>query len=201
VITILETELSLHPAMVGKEGGLVLVYSQSRAILQFLPDILYSRVFLISTIITGLFLLSRIIIIKYLKRNNNTSTSNFWSQLSNMEKASSKPSSTLPPSATACDVLKPLSQNGNFPSSGAVANKVREQMQMQMQKNGNSLPASSAPNATQPRSGSGIESGSDTQSTPSATASVQRRSESVQQMREVDGDGVRTWRRLVVEYN
>ncbi|OQE14478.1 hypothetical protein PENSTE_c035G04835 [Penicillium steckii] len=108
-----------------------------------------------------------------------------------MEKASSKSSSTTsPPSATACDVLKPLSQNGNFPNSGAVANKAREQMA----KNGNSSPASSA---AQPRSGS------ETQSTPSAsgTASVQRRSESVQQMRQVDGDGVRTWRRLVVEYN
>lgn len=181
--------------MVRKEGGLlVLVYSQSRAILQFLPDLLYSRVFLISTIITSVFLLSRFII-KYLKTNNNFSTSDFWSQLSNMEKASSKSSSTLPPSATACDVLKPLSQNGNFPSSGAVAKKVREQMQMQMQKNGNSLSASSAPNATQPRSGS------ETHSTPSATASVQRRSESVQQMRELDGEGIRTWRRLVVEYS
>lgn len=34
-----------------------------------------------------------------------------------------------------------------------------------------------------------------------ASGSVQRRSESVQQMHEVDTDGVRTWRRLIVEYN
>ncbi|KAJ5682479.1 hypothetical protein N7462_005644 [Penicillium macrosclerotiorum] len=105
--------------------------------------------------------------------------SDAWAQLSAMEKGKS---STSPPPASACDVLKPLSANGTFPSSGAVAARAREQMQA----------AASSPSSTgSPRSS---DAGSE------ATGPVQKRSQSVQQMREVDANGVRTWRRLVVEY-
>ncbi|KAJ5883035.1 uncharacterized protein N7473_009921 [Penicillium subrubescens] len=67
------------------------------------------------------------------------------SQMDAMEKGRTSPmtttpppqplpqSPTPPPPSSACDVLQPLSQSGVFPSSGAVAARARELMQMQMQ--------------------------------------------------------------------
>ncbi|KAJ5450689.1 uncharacterized protein N7458_007138 [Penicillium daleae] len=126
-------------------------------------------------------------------------------QMDDMEKGTTSPSSspgsvtsitsTSPPPASACDVLKPLSQSGVFPSSGAVAARARELMQMQMQmqmQTGKASPSSPGLRAMElmgSRASSGIG------------GSVQKRSESVQEMREVDGDGVRTWRRVVTEYS
>lgn len=98
----------------------------------------------------------------------------------NMEKAII--TSTASPSA--CDILKPLSRNGTLPSSGAVAAMAREQMQN----------ASGSPGTSRVEIPTGATENE-------AGGSVQRRSESMQQMHEVDTDGVRTWRRLIVEYS
>ncbi|KAJ5167024.1 uncharacterized protein N7482_005805 [Penicillium canariense] len=110
-----------------------------------------------------------------------------WSQITAMEKGKASPPSTVPPPASACDVLRPLSQSGAFPSSGAVAARAREQMQA-----GKASPSSPETSATQTRS---------TEASSEAGGPVQRHSELVQQMCEVDADGVRTWRRLIVEYS
>lgn len=99
-----------------------------------------------------------------------------------MEKATKSDS---PPPASAMDVLKPLSLGGNFPSSGAVAARAREQMQMQMQSNASS-PASGTPKEAQQTSDGGGKL---------------KRTETVQTVYEKDGDGGRTFRRLVVEYS
>ncbi|KAJ5658558.1 uncharacterized protein N7484_002207 [Penicillium longicatenatum] len=72
------------------------------------------------------------------------------------------------------DVLKPLSLGGNFPSSGAVAARAREQMQNA---------ASGTPKEVK-TDGGGMQ-----------------RTETVQTVYEKDKDGERTFRRLVVEYN
>lgn len=104
-----------------------------------------------------------------------------------MEKGNTSPPTSIAPlPASACEVLKPLSQSGAFPSSGAVAARAREQMQT-----GKASPSSPAP--------SPVLAGAE-DSSP-AGGSVQKRSESVQQMHKVDADGVRTWRRVVTEYS
>ncbi|KAJ5161618.1 hypothetical protein N7492_007010 [Penicillium capsulatum] len=108
-----------------------------------------------------------------------------WSQSSDMEKA--KSTNESPPGATACDVLKPLSSNGTFPSSGAVAARAREQM----------ASVANSSNSTSQTT----QAGSPSPASSNATAAVQKRSETVQQLREEDADGVRTWQRLIVEYN
>lgn len=112
-----------------------------------------------------------------------------WTQHFDMEKANSKsifPSTTMP-SASACDILKPLSQNGNFPNSGAVAAKAREQMQ---RSSASSPTATVSLGTTQIPSSSASETNGTTH-TPTKT---------VQQMHDVDAEGVRTWQRLIVEY-
>ncbi|KAJ5082459.1 hypothetical protein N7532_011502 [Penicillium argentinense] len=150
----------------------------------------YTNAVLFSAVVTSIFIL--LLAVHHLRRHCKspavaTEQTDQWSQLSNMEKSKSADNSTSPPATSACDVLKPLSQNGNFPSSGAVAARAREQMQ----NGGKSSPSGSPAAATQPRSETAGDS----------TGPVQKRSESVQQMREVDVNGVRTWRRLVVEYS
>lgn len=109
-----------------------------------------------------------------------------WTQASKMEKKDSEscPDPTEPPPVSATEVLKPLSRDGPVLSSGAVAAKAREQIQ------------SAEPSRT---SKTDIKTQSDNRD--EGNSSVQRRSESVQQMREVDVDGVRTWKRLTVEYH
>lgn len=151
------------------------------------------------------------------------------SQMDAIEKGNISPMPTTPPPqsqsppppSSACDVLKPLSQSGVFPSSGAVAARARELMQMQMQKQlqtGKASPSSPA----MMRGGSeteeadvAVEGGSRRSSNSSDSSnsgscgggevggSVQKRGELVQQIREVDNDGyrVRTWRRVVTEYS
>lgn len=106
-----------------------------------------------------------------------------WSPSFDMEKAMIKSNS----SPSACDVLTPLSRNGNFPSSGAVAAMAREQMQ-----NAGAGSSPSGPSkAEDPTRCEEIQ----------ASGSVQRRSESVHQMHEADANGMRTWKRLIVENN
>ncbi|KAJ5126983.1 hypothetical protein N7448_007762 [Penicillium atrosanguineum] len=98
-----------------------------------------------------------------------------------MEKAMIKSHS----SPSACEILTPLSRNGTFPSSGAVAAIARQQMQ----NAGASSPGTSKAEIP------------DQCEQTEASGSVQRSNESVQQVHEVDTSGARTWRRLIVEYS
>lgn len=113
--------------------------------------------------------------------------------MDSMEKGTTSPStSPPPPPASACEVLQPLSQSGAFPSSGAVAARAREQMQTG--KASPSFPGTSpSPSSSPSPALKEFEKGDN--------GSVQKRNELVQQMREVDAEGVRTWRRVVVEYS
>ncbi|KAJ5901953.1 hypothetical protein N7495_002481 [Penicillium taxi] len=111
-------------------------------------------------------------------------------------KASNMPSasnSNSAPIASACDVLKP---RANFPTSGAVAAKAREQMNAGKTTASSSSTGSSRAE-THEQSGSGSDASGD------ASDPGQKHSVSVQQMQmhEVDDDGVRTWRRIIVEYS
>jgi hypothetical protein len=117
------------------------------------------------------------------QREAHLEESNPWSLSFDMEKAMIKSNS----SPSACDVLTPLSRYGNFPSSGAVAAMAREQMQ-NAGAGSSSLGPSKAENPTRCEE---IQ----------ASGSVQRRSEAVHQMYEADAHEVRTWKRLIVEYN
>ncbi|KAJ5729109.1 uncharacterized protein N7483_003617 [Penicillium malachiteum] len=106
-----------------------------------------------------------------------------WNIASTMEKGLAN--SDSPPPASAVDVLRPLSHGGHFPSSGAVAARIREQMQLQ---NASSSPPSSPLSSPE---------------TPKSDTHgpVQKRNETAQTMFEKDDDGARTFRRLIVEYN
>lgn len=149
------------------------------------------------------------------------------SQMDAIEKGNTSPMTTTPPPqsqsppppSSACDVLKPLSQSGVFPSSGAVAARARELMQMQMQlQTGKASPSSPAmmmggsetEEADVAAEGGSRRSSNSSDSSNSGSCgggevggSVQKRGELVQQIREVDsdGNGVRTWRRVVTEYS
>ncbi|KAJ5771323.1 uncharacterized protein N7511_003374 [Penicillium nucicola] len=104
--------------------------------------------------------------------------SNPW-HYSNMEKSDGLFSDTLP--ATACDILRPLSQSGPFPSSGILAAQAREQQIVS----------------------SNFEMGGfiSPETTSETVGLASKCNESVQQMREEDAEGVRFWKRVVVEYN
>lgn len=166
----------LHPnAMRSAAQG----YTQS-CLPPFTSWTLYSGISLISL---GLFLA-----IHYIRRRGQQAylerEPDPWSQSFDMEKAMIKST----PSPSASDILKPLSWNGTFPSSGAVAAMAREQMQ----KAGS---GSGSPGASEAEDPTRSEAGNE------ASGSVQSRSESVQQIHEGDTGGVQTWRRLIVEYS
>lgn len=106
--------------------------------------------------------------------------SDSWNYSSNMEKSDSFFSAALP--ASACDILRPLSQSGPFPSSGALAAQAREQKSVS--------------------SNFGMDGTTSSSTASSETMGLaQKCNESVQQMREEDSEGVRTWKRVVVEYH
>lgn len=104
-------------------------------------------------------------------------------------KAKTSLSPTTPPSS-ARDVLKPLSRDGTLQSSGALAAKAGSEMRS-AEKTTGTTGSSVIAKADSQTEGEGRIEGS---------GSVQKCSESVQQMREVDAEGVRTWKRLIVEY-
>ncbi|KAJ5359599.1 uncharacterized protein N7496_012012 [Penicillium cataractarum] len=101
-----------------------------------------------------------------------------------------------PPPATACDVLQPLSQSGAFPSSGAVAARARELMQT-----GKASPSSPGMDETVMAMVMARALGESEEGWSETCGPVQKRGESVLEMRDVDSDGVRTWRRVVAEYS
>ncbi|KAJ5421014.1 hypothetical protein N7465_003533 [Penicillium sp. CMV-2018d] len=102
----------------------------------------------------------------------------FWLQ-SIMEKGNIVSSASRPPSA--CDILQPLSHTSLLPSSGALAAQAREQQSERL-----------ASTASRPTSSESFSS--------EAGEEVQKRNETTQQMCDEDDEGVRTWKRVVVEY-
>ncbi|KAJ5833837.1 hypothetical protein N7474_002148 [Penicillium riverlandense] len=109
---------------------------------------------------------------------------------------------TTPPPPSALNVLRPLSENGSFPSSGAIAAKVREQKQIADSKLTAGTTSTVKDPAQKKSDASTAKTRADTgfsMSTP--TTSVQRRTETVAQMYDIDEKGGRTWRRLIVEYS
>ncbi|KAJ5247540.1 hypothetical protein N7468_002523 [Penicillium chermesinum] len=107
-----------------------------------------------------------------------------------MEKTDSQTPSTptvIPAPVSACDVLTPLSQDTGLPTSGAVAARVRQQMR----ENASSPSPASSPSSS--HSDSATRSGGE-------LSPVQKRSETLLPMGKREGDAVRTWRRMIVEY-
>lgn len=149
------------------------------------PWTVYCSLSVLGTVGLCLFLAIHYYIIRHGQHPYTPEQSDSWTQSSIMEKA--KSNNETPPPATACDVLNPLSSNGAFPSSGAVAARAREQMAAAGNSSNSSSPTTQVSSPSQ--------AGSDT------AQAVQKRSETVQELREEDADGVRTWRRLIVEYN
>lgn len=109
-----------------------------------------------------------------------------WS-ISEMEKATPSMDSKICPPPSACDLLEPRSKDSG-PNSGEIAAEVRAQ-------SGNAAdptePSKTTAASSKDDDGGGIETHS----------SVQKRRESVQQMHDDDAEGVRTWRRVIVEYS
>ncbi|KAF7717455.1 Uncharacterized protein PECH_000497 [Penicillium ucsense] len=94
------------------------------------------------------------------------------------------------PLPSACDILKPLSQDGVFPSSGAVAAQALKLKATEK----------ASPSSPQPETETSPPARMEPDLSHEIGSSLQERSEVVQQMCEEDQNGVRTWRRLVMEY-
>ncbi|CAL5871710.1 uncharacterized protein PFLUO_LOCUS5963 [Penicillium psychrofluorescens] len=111
---------------------------------------------------------------------------------------------TTPPPTSALNVLRPLSENSSFPSSGAIAAKVHEQKQKQVA--GSKSTEGSTSTASDPRQKKSDAPAPKTRADigflmPTTTTSVQKRTETVAQMYDIDEKGGRTWQRLIVEYS
>jgi hypothetical protein len=111
-------------------------------------------------------------------------------------------SKTTPPPPSALDVLRPLSENGSFPNSGAIASKVREQKQKQVADSKSTGGTAGAANDPAPKKSDATtpKARAEIGSPRSMMTSVQRRTETVAQMYDIDEKGGRTWRRLIIEY-
>lgn len=150
-----------------------------------------ARFFLPVTTLLSFSLLSLILIHRYIKYRrlrqtniiptsgfNQEKHQDFWLQ-SIMEKGNIVSSASRPPSA--CDILQPLSHTCLLPSSGALAAQAREQQSEKLALTPGSPTSSKA-------------------SSSDAGEEVQKRNETIQQMCDEDDEGVRTWKRVVVEY-
>ncbi|KAJ5490864.1 hypothetical protein N7539_002431 [Penicillium diatomitis] len=94
------------------------------------------------------------------------------------------------PLPSACDMLKPLSHGGVLPSSGAVAAQVLKLKATEK----------ASPSSPQPETETSPPARMEPDLSHEIGSSLQERSEVLQQMCEEDQNGVRTWRRLVMEY-
>ncbi|KAF7517876.1 hypothetical protein PCG10_000775 [Penicillium crustosum] len=157
----------------------------SRELLQSTAGFFLPVTTLVSFSLLGLIFIHRYI--KYRRRRqtniiptsgfNQEKVQDFWLQ-SIMEKGNIVPSASRPPSA--CDILQPLSHTCLLPSSGALAAQAREQ------QSGRLAATASCPTSLEASSDAGEE--------------VQKRNETIQQMCDEDDEGVRSWKRVVVEY-
>jgi hypothetical protein len=140
------------------------------------------------TSLVSLSLLSLIVIYQYIKnrrrRQESITTANFqpdkapWFQSTSMEEGSLVSYDSFPVSA--CDILRPLSQTSPFPTSGTLAAIALAKQNER-----------SASISNSPVTGT---------STPETSGMVRKCVKMVQQMCEEDSEGVRTWKRVVVEY-
>lgn len=160
----------------------------SRELLQSTAGFFLPVTSLIGFSLLGIIFLHRYIKYRHLKQAHTIPTSEFkqeqreqdvWLQSITMEKGDIISTDSRPPSA--CDILQPLSHTSLLPSSGDLAAQAREQQ---------SVKSASAPSSP----------ASSKASSPDAGEEVQKRSESTQQMCEEDAEGLRTWKRVVVEY-
>lgn len=158
----------------------------SRELLQLTAGFLLPVTTLVSFSLLGLIFIHRYIKYRRRRQTNIIPTSafdqakeqDFWLQ-SIMEKGNIVSSASCSPSA--CDILQPLSHTSLLPSSGALAAQARE-LQSERLASAASSPTSSK------------ASSSDT------GEEVQKRNETIQQICDEDDEGVRTWKRVVVEY-
>ena len=160
----------------------------SRELLQLTAGFFLPVATLVSFSLLGLIFIHRYIKYRRLRQTNIIPTSgfnqekdqdqDFWLQ-SIMEKGNIVSSASRPPSA--CDILQPLSHTSLLPSSGALAAQAREQQSERL-----------ASTASRPTSSESFSS--------EAGEEVQKRNETTQQMCDEDDEGVRTWKRVVVEY-
>ncbi|KAJ5588428.1 hypothetical protein N7537_011106 [Penicillium hordei] len=157
----------------------------SRELLQLATGFFLPVTTLLSFSLLGLIFIHRYIKYRRLRQTNIIPTSDFkqeqdfWLQ-SIMEKGNIVSSASRPPSA--CDILQPLSHTSFLPSSGALAAQAREQQSERLAL------AESSPTSSKASSSGAAEE-------------VQKRNETIQQMCEEDDEGVRTWKRVVVEYS
>ncbi|KAJ5940901.1 hypothetical protein N7516_001069 [Penicillium verrucosum] len=157
----------------------------SRELLQLTTGFFLPVTTLVSFSLLSLIFIHRYIKYRRLRQTNITPISqskqeedqDFCFQ-STMEKGNIVSSASRPPSA--CDILQPLSHTSLLPSSGALAAQAREQ-QREISSTASSPPSPMA---------SSFEVGEE----------VQKRNETIQQMCDEDDEGVRTWKRVVVEY-
>ncbi|KAJ5481917.1 hypothetical protein N7475_000729 [Penicillium sp. IBT 31633x] len=103
---------------------------------------------------------------------------NSWLQGDIMEKGDIASLDSQPLSAS--DILRPLSHTSSFPSSGALAAMVRAEQSRILT--------------------SGANSPSGVASSPDMNESIQKCNKSIEQLQQEDVEGVRTWKRVVVEY-
>ncbi|KAI2689921.1 hypothetical protein CBS147333_5294 [Penicillium roqueforti] len=131
---------------------------------------------LVSFSLLTLILLHRYIKYRRMRQAHITSTSGFKEKNQDvwLQSTAMEKGNILSPGShpSACDILQPLSRTSLLPSSGALAARAREQ-----------------------QSGSAASS-----MASSPDCEVQKHIESTQQMCDEDAGGVRTWKRLVVEY-
>jgi hypothetical protein len=101
-----------------------------------------------------------------------------WLQSTSMEEGGLIFQNSHPVSA--CDILRPLSQTSPFPNSGTLAAIALEKQSKRSASISNQAATATA--------------------TPDTSGMVQECDKLVQQMREEDFEGVRTWKRVVLEY-
>ncbi|KAJ5135483.1 uncharacterized protein N7515_004761 [Penicillium bovifimosum] len=153
------------------------------------PEILYSTAEILFpvTSVISLSLLGLILVYRSIKQCRRTRHAlvckakqqhqerNPWCDSVRMEKGEIASVGSRP--LTACDILRPLSQTSCLPSSGVLAAKAREEQSRRL-ASGESVPASCV----------------------GESDSVQKCNAITGQMHEEGVDGVRTWKRVVVEY-
>ncbi|KAJ5852446.1 uncharacterized protein N7529_011831 [Penicillium soppii] len=147
-----------------------------------------ARLFFPVSSLVSLSLLSLILTYRYIKHRRRTQKymttadckheKNPWLQSINME--TGVPALQDPPPFSACDILRPLSQTSPFPNSGTLAAiAMQRQNEISITTSNNPLTETSM---------------------PEAGAIVQKCDKLVQKMHEEGSEGVRTWKRVIVEY-
>lgn len=154
-------------------------YCLSRELPLSTADLFFPATVVISVSILGLVLIHRYI--KHRRRQAHRAVFNtkpdgkqYSTLTSVMEKGDIASVASMPLSAS--DILRPLSQTSPLPSSGVLAAMARNEQRQRL----DSSPTSA--------------------SSPVEANSVQKSHQSIEQMHDEDVEGMRTWKRVVVEY-